>query len=305
MIDFQHGVMKKFKADSKSWQDTPSTVPRDLLQENLSWTYRVYAQGGGTVHVLNTRDMVLHCLDIASRQWAEIRQADTSYRARYAAMTYNNGILYVSGGDSLDGEEQNTMISLAMGGAGNYVSVQQQPDMLYRRSSHEMVEVGGRILVCGGVMDNVDRLAASEVFDLGTGTWSHLSDMPVAKSAFGLIPAPTAVFVLGGITWYGTSDVSPTLSDTVSVFDWQTRQWNPLPTLPMPLMHIQGVYRDESLWVLAAVTGQRDIEDNPGAAFYDRLRCVLEYNITQQRWIAHHNTPDVGTDGITAYTFPL
>ncbi len=101
--------------------------------------------------------------------------------------------------------------------------------------------------MCGGVGDNPNIYAetTSEMFDLGTVTWSRLADMPVAKSAFGLISTATAVFVLGGDTEY--IDVSPTLSDTVSVFDWQTRQWTPLPTLSMPLDRIQDVYRGGSL----------------------------------------------------------
>ena len=161
------------------------------------------------------------------------------------------------------------------------------------------------ILVFGGMDMDIGPLSKSEMFDLGTGTWSRLADMPVAKSAFGLITTATAVFVLGSVTRHLPSDMSPTLSDTVSVFDWQTRQWTPLPTLPMPLSYIQGVYRGGSLWVLAAVTGMREDMVNPGRAFIDRLECVLEYDVTQQRWVIYHSTPGVGTAGINVYTFPL
>ncbi len=264
------------------------------------------AEGDGKVHVLNTRDMVLHCLDVASRQWTDIRQVDTSYRAANAAMTYSNGTLYVSGGLFPESDEnQETMVSLAVSrGRTSHVSVQQQPDMLYRRSSHGMAGVEGRILVCGGT-GNTDWLATSEVFDLRTGTWSRIADMSVAKSLFGLISTATAVFVLGGSTRYKHSDVSPTMSETVSVLDWHTLQWTPLPTLPMPLSYIQGVYRGGSLWVLAAVTGWRRNENNPDRGFYDKLECVLECDITQQRWVTHHSTPDVGTVGSDSYTFHL
>ncbi len=292
VIDFEHGLMRNFQADGKTWQDTPYTVPQNLLQKNLDWSYRVCAEGDGKVYVLNTRDMILHCLDVGSRQWAETRQVDTSYRTSYAAGTYSNGRLYVSGGDSLDGQGQNTMVKLAVTGGGNSrVSVEQQPDMLYRRSCHGMAGVEERILVCGGV-GGKGCLANSEMFDVATGNWSRIDYMTVAKSNFGLIPRATAVFELGGnVTRYESSDLSVVLKDTVSVFDWQTRQWSPLPTLPMLLSDIQGVYRGGSLWVLAAVTGQRVNENNPGRVFYERLTCVLEFNVTQQRWVAHRNTP--------------
>ncbi len=153
-------------------------------------------------------------------------------------------------------------------------------------------------------------LANSEVFDLGTRTWSRIADMPEASWEFGLISTATAVFVLGGITRYEPSmlaqrDVPITLSDTVSVFDCQRRQWTSLPRLPMPLSKIEAAYRGGSLWLLAAVTGERKDENNPGISFCDRQECVLEYNVIQQTWLTHHKTPDIGTDGRFAYTFPL
>ncbi len=99
--------------------------------------------------------------------------------------------------------------------------------------------------------------------------------------------------------------MSPTLSDTVSQYDWLTGQWTSLPRLPMPLSHIQAAYRGGSLWLLAAVTGERKNEMNKGRSLFDRLDCVLEYNVTQHTWITHHYTQDVGTEGNKAYTFPL
>ncbi len=304
IINFNRGVVKQFKCMAKSWESMDISLHQDLLQKNLDWNCRVCAEGDGKVYVLNTRDMVLHCLDVASRQWDEIRQVDVSYRAQRPAMTYSNGRLFVSGGESLgDQVTLSTMVSIIVADAAkSNVPVQQEPDMLYRRFGHMMSGLSGRVLVCGGFGDT-GRLAHSEVFDLGTGSWSRLSDMPIGSRGFGLILSGTAVFVLGGVTEY--IGVSPTLSDTVSVFDWQTLQWTPLPRLPMPLCNVQSAIRGGSLWLLAAVTGSRKNEDNPDYAFSERIKCVLEYNVLQQTWVTHHNTPDVGVPGVAAYTFPL
>ncbi len=306
VIDFQHGVLKTFQADSKTWQDIPSTVPRSLLEENLGWNYRVCAEGHGKVYILNTRGMVLHCLDVASRRWAETRRVDTSYRARWAAMTYSKGMLYVSGGKSIGGKERyRTMVSIPVdGGAKSSVPANQQPDMLYSRTSHGMAGQGERILVCGGVGES-SFLANCEVFDLGIGTWVSLTDMQEARYSFGLVPTATAVFVLGGITRYEPRDVSPTLSDTVSVFDWQTQQWTALPRLPKPLCAIQAVYRGGSLWLLGAVTGECKDENNPSIVFTTCLECVMEHDVTQQRWVTHDSTPGIGINGVKAYIFPM
>ncbi len=306
VLDFQFGMFTKFRPDTKKWKGPGYAVPSGLWQKNLDWSYRICVEGNGKVYVLNTRDMVLYWLDVASRQWVEPRQVNTSYRAKWAAMTYSKGRLYVSGGQSLDGKvAQNIMLSVLVTGRGNSsVSVQREPDMLYVRYSHGMAGVGEKLLVCGVVRD-IDRLPKSEIFDLGARTWSNLADMPVAIWDFGLITTATAVFVLGGVTRFLDSDVSPTLSDTVSVFDWQTQQWTPLPKIPMPLSNAQAAYRDGSLWVLAAVTGQKEHEYAPGSAYTERLEHVLEYDVSQQTWITHHTTPDVGTYGLSAYTFPL
>ena len=304
VIDFQHGVIKKFHADKKTWQDTATfSVPSDLLQKKLEWTNRVCAEGDRKVYILDTRDMVLHCLDVARKEWNN-RQVDTPYRAKWAAMTYVNGILYVSGGLDLNTRvKYRTMLSMAVAGGDQFpLSVKRQRDMLYRRSEHGMAGVGRMVLVCGGGGDST-YLANSEGFDLETGAWSRLADMPIAKSAMSLVSTGTAVFVLGGVTEYTAG--SATLSDTVSMFDSQTRQWTPLPKLPMSLGIIQGVYRGQSLWLLAATTGVRRNENNPGTGFSDPLTYVLEYDVPQQRWVKHFETPHVGTAGNKAYTFPL
>ncbi len=143
------------------------------------------AERDNKVYVLNTRDMVLHCLDVDSRQWAEKMQVDTSYRAKFAATTYSNGRLYISGGCELDGETQNAMISVAVGGDGkSRLPIQQQPNMLYKRHGHGMAGVEGRILVCGGCEDTV-HLANTEVFDLRTGTWSrHARSQVIFRSDY-------------------------------------------------------------------------------------------------------------------------
>ncbi len=302
-MDFERGLMKDFQADSKMWQE-PSHVPGNLLQDSLSWSYRLCAEGDGKVYVLNTQRRFLRCLDVVSRQWTDTRHLDTLYRARWAAMTYNNGRLYVSGGRSIDRKLlYSTMFSITVARRGKPnvdIQVWKESDMFYGRTSHGMGTVGDRLLVCGGREDTGNRLANCEVFDLRTNTWTKIADMPIARSSFGLVSTATAVFVLGGIARYMPNDEFPTLTEEVSVLHRRTGEWTSLPTLPYRLSDIQAVHKGESLWVLAAVTRHKNSPDRASA-----VRHVLEYNISQQTWVTHQNTPAVGTVGMHAYAFPL
>ncbi len=304
IINFWHGVLKKFQLDAREWEAFESNIPQELCEKNLSWIYRVCTHGKGKVYVVNTKDMEFQCLDVASNRWCGIKQLDTGYRAQYAAMAYCDGRIYISGGRALDGKLiHKTLVSLpAREDMDACVAVQQESEMLYRRDSHQMTGVANKVLVCGGAR-HTGRLAVNEVYDVATRCWSRLADLPEPSQNLGLIPTPVATFVLGGVTRYRPEDVSPTLSDAMSMYNWQTHQWTALPRLPVPLSNIQGVNGCGSLWVLAAVTGMRKDENDPGTSFTERLECVMEFDVAHRTWIIHKHIPDVGTNGINAYAF--
>ncbi len=219
---------------------------------DLEWCSRVCAEGDGKVYVVDTRAMTLYLLDLASLAWKDELQIDICYRAEYAAMTYSNARLYISGGDTVGGDIvtiQNRMISLTIHGAGkSRVPAQNERGMLYSRVGHRMAGVPGRILVCGGVGDTGRRLAKCEVFDLATSAWSHIADMPQPSADFTLIPNSTNLFLLGGIKRTGQLTLPLPSQTRFQCITWSVGSGN-------PSLHYPGHWPTSRLRVGAAPCG--------------------------------------------------
>ncbi len=81
-IDFAKGTLKTFICYSffKYWK-VIGFIPKELQSNMLQYHYRVCAEGGGDVYVVNTRDMILYCFNLASKQWGTGIQIDTTYRS--------------------------------------------------------------------------------------------------------------------------------------------------------------------------------------------------------------------------------
>ena len=295
VIDFTRGVLKTFRSRTffTCWK-VIGPVPKELQSDTLHRSYRVCAEGDGKVYVLQTKDMILYCLDVTSRRWGNGLPVDTTYRSQAACMVYCKGRLYISGGRALNGDETySIMLSLAIKTGMSPISVQQEQPMAYARCEHQMACVDGEVLVCGGRSGH-SALATCEVFEPSTRTWAELIRNPKACSAPGLVSTGDGVYVLGGVK----QDISIPgcrfyrLSDTVSFNDLPTRQWISSTKLPLLLGYVQAIYKNESLWVLAAVVSiYKTALSKPGTYHMTYLRNILEYNVTQQTWIKHNVIP--------------
>ncbi len=226
VINFRHGVVKKFHTDTMTWDDI-GYVPGGILKGKLTWNYRVCAEGDGKVYVLDTKNMHLDCLDMATMQWKDTRPVDTSYRVKYSAMAYCNGKLYLTGGKSVGPEQEimsNTLSLMVHAPRKSGVLVQEEPNMIYRRNIHQMVAVAGKILVCGG-QGSKGPLSQNEMFHLATRTWSRWHDLPEASCSCCLVPNGTnSMFALGGVKRFDRGDESPVLSDMAWIYDWETQR---------------------------------------------------------------------------------
>ncbi len=307
-IDFAEGVLKTFipSRASEPWKVIGS-VPNELHSVMLGYCFRVCAGEADNVYVVNTRDMILYCLDVANKQWGKGIQVNTSYRLRAAAMSYCKGRLYICGGCSLNRKKPyRTMLSLVVKrGSMPRVPLQQEPKMIYARYEHQMACVNGNLLVCGG--RNVQNmLATCERFCPSTRRWEQFTQSPEALSSTGLVPTNDGLYVLGGVTGYNSILGTCHLSDTVSLYDRQARKWNSVTQLPRPLAHVQAIYKGGSLWVLAACTKIcKPAPSNPETICINNARNILEYHVNLHTWFSHDDAADVGSSGNEVFLFSI
>lgn len=304
VISFGDGALKTFC--SGRWKNI-GHVPRELCSAALEGKYRVCAEGDGKVFVVNTRDMILYCLDVANRQWMPGIPIETAYRVWSASMTYCKGKLYISGGICENTSKPlKTMVSLIAGRGETTcrVQTQQEPNMVFKRYNHSMGCMGEQVMVCGGEIK--DPRSTCEMFDPSSRRWSQLKYFPHGNLNVSLLPMWNGfkgVLVLGGISVKpNAADVSVELSTSMSMYNGHTRQWVALGSMPIPLCDIQAVYRGRSLWLLAAV--KQVIVDLESSTKQDlcHVSCVLEYRIRKASWIIHKNIPALGED---VFTFTL
>ncbi len=293
-IDFREGVLKTFNCRYffRYW-NAIGYVPKELHSKTIDWKYRVCAEGGGSVYVVDTGDMIFYCLCLATKQWEKGIQIDTTHRTQCAAMAYCKGRLYISGGESFNGHRTyNTVLSLVVKeDKMPMIRVQKEPHLLYRRCEHKMACLDGKVVVCGGRKGN-STVTTCEIFYPSTHSWVQISPLPEPRRNFGLGLVSTAngMYVLGGVTGYNATNWKYDLSDAVSFYDRQTQQWTSSTNLPLPLGNIQGIYKGGSLWVLATTMAMRprlihDPNTTERVCFY-RVGNILEYNVTQQN-LAH------------------
>jgi N-acetylneuraminic acid mutarotase len=115
-----------------------------------------------------------------------------------------------------------------------------------------------RFYTLGGFGADGAPVAAAQVFDARAGSWSMLPPLPEPRHHVGVAIAGGRLYAIGGFTgtppeWRAT--------DAVSVFDFETEEWRPGPSLPVARgEHVTVVVADEII-----VIGGR-VPRAPGAA---------------------------------------
>lgn len=89
-----------------------------------------------------------------------------------------------------------------------------------------VVIAAGQVHAIGGSTDSISRVAAHEVFDPTTNTWTSATPIPIATSAPAAVSHPDgSIYVLGGINGAG--------NDEVWRYDLGSENWT--PEVPIPL----------------------------------------------------------------------
>jgi non-specific serine/threonine protein kinase len=88
--------------------------------------------------------------------------------------------------------------------------------------------VGGAVVLTGGKATEEDAYTSSVArFDVGTGSWSDLPNLPKGVNSMALAATPTDLISVGGFTQQGASTVAFRL-------DLNSMRWSELPSLAVP-----------------------------------------------------------------------
>lgn len=118
------------------------------------------------------------------------------------------------------------------------------PPLPHARYAHTVTGHDGRVYVIGG-RDIDGEVAAVDVFDPGTETWTTLDeDMPKARArdSHKTVATPDGLVVAGGQRDFEDSAL-------VDVLDPRTGRWSTLPDLPEPMSRAGLAYADDKLWI--------------------------------------------------------
>jgi hypothetical protein len=136
------------------------------------------------------------------------------------------------------------------------------PRMPFRRSEMPAVVLDDRIYVAGGLGNpGSDRGAlvypeaqsrALEVFDVQTGTWEKLADMPGGRHHLQVTALDGRLYVLGGS---GICPAACGFQNTLWVYDPQADTWQELPPMPVDLSAGAAVGLQGQIYLLGGVPG--------------------------------------------------
>jgi len=112
-------------------------------------------------------------------------------------------------------------------------------------------ELGGKIYVAGGLTTLTDALAAFEVYDPATDTWTKLPDLPEPRHHAGLAALDGKLYLTGG---YPAGGWPWTPSDRVFRYDPETGEWEEATPMRRPRAAHTSAVVDGKLYVIGGVT---------------------------------------------------
>ena len=116
------------------------------------------------------------------------------------------------------------------------------PPLPHARYAHTVTEWDGKLYVIGG-RDEEGRVAATDVFDPRTETWTtSKTPMAHARDSHDTVATPAGLMVVGGWRGYGPTDL-------VDLYDPETDTWSTGPRLPKPVSRAGVAVADGHVWV--------------------------------------------------------
>ena len=139
-----------------------------------------------------------------------------------------------------------------------------------RAASKAAVVREGKIIIIGGVMEGQVPLKTVDCYNISANTWEAFPPLPVGVTAPYVELIDDKIYCIGGTDKKGPK--GKIKSNQSVVYDFDKRQWLPLPAKPTPCYACGGYFYDRKLFII----GGRD-----GA---DPVQAVEVFDIDTQQW---------------------
>ncbi len=232
----------------------------------------VYIFGGQNNFTINND---VRIFNPANDTWTSGSSIDFTPRA-YAAVTENNGNIYVMGGYSASGQVVDS-VEIYNINSDSWITGTPLPSPL---AFARAVVLNGEIYISGGTIDGTVALQTMYKFD--GSTWTQEADMLDARMAHGMIEYNDHLYVFGGADWYYQTGADYTESTKMYIYDpADSGSWSDSgKDLPIALARFgfsQGTEGSDTVIKIAGGT-----TDN--AWWSNQVQTVMTYNFTTNQW---------------------
>ena len=222
-------VVEVYDPNANSWTTKAAMpTPRYGMAAVLGTDDRIYVIGGDYTDVSHAgASIIVEVYNPATNMWASLPSLPVG-RFHPAAAVDSTGTIYTFGG--FDGTAFMTYATVATWKVGD-ASWSTLPDaMTTARSMHATATMpDGTIYAIGGQANNLDELAAVELYEPGMSGWATVAPMPTARKALAAAQLGTAIYAIAGSRYV---DANLPYTSVVEAYDTSAHAWAQVTSMP-------------------------------------------------------------------------
>ena len=134
------------------------------------------------------------------------------------------------------------------------------------RAEHAVGQIGSDLYIIAGMTNTTDGVATAERYNVTTGEWTQLPDLPIATHHTSATGVGGVLVVAGGFDVAGPTGL--TITDRAFKFDPATNKWTELPRMGIPRAAHAAVAVDGKVYLVGGYTVAL-VGHTPHVSIYD------------------------------------
>ena len=139
-----------------------------------------------------------------------------------------------------------------------------------RAASKAAIVREGKIIIVGGVTEKQAALRTVDCYNIGANTWEAFPPLPVGVTGPYVELIDDKIYCIGGTDKKGPKGKISTNQSVV--YDFDKRQWLPLPAKPTPCYACGGYFFDRKLFIIGGRDGPEPVQ------------AVEAFDVDTQQW---------------------